>query len=194
MHLLRPKQHPSKAQPWVWKDSSWRELWVAIDGFSVEKRIRGEDPALSNRVFVEEHEELPVYTRDKHKTSSFAIEKQGYIAITMAGYGVVAAVALHTATKQHGSREPHAPTRFKFWTEQIVEQGLGDAATEAMLRDRVWEVWHTPVLWHIAGLYHTISILRAFHTQHCHLAATLASYQPQHQSLLEYYHHHDSTL
>ena len=144
VHLLRPKQQPNKAEPWMWKDSSWRELWVAIDGFSVEKRIRGEDPALRNKVFVEEHEELPVYTRDKHKTSSFATEKQGYIAITMAGYGVVAAVALHTATKQHGSRDPHAPTRFKFWTEQIVAQGLGDAATETMLRDKVWEVWHTP--------------------------------------------------
>lgn len=138
--LVQPNHGPHSAVPWVWRDSSWRELWVTIDGFSVEKRVRGEDPDLSNRVFVEENEELPVYTRDKHTTTSFAAEKQGYFAVTMAGYGVVACVALHSATKLKPN-DPHPPTRFKYWTQRLVDFGIGTAEDEAMLKRKVYRVW-----------------------------------------------------
>lgn len=145
VHLVQPRRNRKSAVPWVWRDNSWRELWVTIDGFSVEKRVRGEDPDLSNRVFVEQNEELPVYTRDKHTTSSFAAEKQGYFAVTMAGYGVVACVALHSATKLKRN-EPHAPTRFKYWTQRLVDFGIGSAEDEAKLQSKVWRVWATSTL------------------------------------------------
>ncbi len=133
VQLVRPGE---AAVPWIWKDSSFRELWVQIDGFTVEKRLKGENPQMTNEVFVEEDEELPVYTRDEQSTSSFGCEKHGYLAITVPGFGVVAAAALYTATRLHSTSH----TRFKFWYEQLEEFGVGDAATMDMLRSKTWMV------------------------------------------------------
>lgn len=136
VQLVRPGEDASTAVPWFWEDSSFRELWVQIDGFTVEKRLKGENPQMTNEVFVEEDEELPVYTRDEQSTSSFGCEKHGYLAITVPGFGVVAAVALYTATRLHSTRH----RRFKFWYEQLEEFGVGDAATVDMLRGKTWLV------------------------------------------------------
>lgn len=136
--LLDKDQDPSTAAPWYWRDNSWQELWMAIDGFSVEKRVQ-EERTPPRRVFVQGDEELPVYTRDL-PTSSFGCEKHGYMAITMAGYGVVAAVAMRTATRLSTKRRTPTRTRFKFWYDMLVQLGIGDAATEDMLRKKVWRV------------------------------------------------------
>ena len=135
--LLKPGQPVTSAEPWVWRDSSWMELWAQVDGFTCEKRVRGEDAVASNQVFVWGDEELEVYTRQEHATCSFNCEKHGYLAITMAGYGVLAVVALRTATHLKGRNQPE---RFKFWDEQLVALGVGDAATEQMLQGTKWLV------------------------------------------------------
>lgn len=138
--LVQPGQALSTAEPWYWTDNSWQQLWMAIDGFSVEKRVKEEFNTRPKRVFVEEHEELPVYTSDNHRTSSYGCEKQGYFAITMAGYGVVVAVAMRTATRLSNTKRDPPRNRFKYWHDMLVQLGIGDHATEEMMRSKVWKV------------------------------------------------------
>lgn len=136
--LLQQGKDKSEATPWYWRDSSWQQLWMAIDGFTVEKRMQ-EERTRARMVFVQGNEELPVYTRDL-PTSPFACEKHGYMAITMAGYGLVAAVAMFTSTRLSKTRRTPIRTRFRFWYDMLVQLGIGDQATEDMLRAKVWLV------------------------------------------------------
>lgn len=74
------------------------------------------------------------YTR-KPELNVTQIEKHYYLVITLAGYGILACVALRS-----GSRNVKQPEDMVYWFDRLVELGIGTAEQEQELRARVWKV------------------------------------------------------
>lgn len=77
---------------------------------------------------------LPTYTLPTEKDDTKA-EKQYYMVLTLAGHGIVEAVALKS-----GCNKTQNVAELPFWFDRMVELGLGSEELRDKLRQRVWKV------------------------------------------------------
>lgn len=63
------------------------------------------------------------------------VEKQYYLTVTLAGYGIVACVAM-----QSGCSQTKQPKDLVFWHQRLVEFGVGTQETQDMLARTAWTV------------------------------------------------------
>lgn len=80
---------------------------------------------------------LPTYALPTEKDDTKA-EKQYYMVLTMAGHGIVEAVALKS-----GCNKTENMAELPFWFDRMVELGLGSEQLRDRLRQRVWKVRFT---------------------------------------------------
>lgn len=85
-------------------------------------------------LLVQEGEWEEFYTMPTEKGST-KCEKQYYLTVTLAGYGVIACVAMES-----GCSQTQRPADLILWHQRLVEFGVGDRATEEWLASKVWLV------------------------------------------------------
>jgi hypothetical protein len=79
-----------------------------------------------------QHEQYYERPATKNNTSQ---EKQYYLVITLAGHGVLAAVALKS-----GTRKVQQAGDIKYWFDLLVKYEVGTKQQQDELRKRVWKV------------------------------------------------------
>ena len=131
----------ANGEEWQW-DRSHQQLWGCVDGFTVHLRV--EPKQCANVVYLEPGELLPVYDAPNVQ-GQFDAEKQYYMAITFPGYGVLAVVALKSASRLVQKRKKGTAPRllFKYWFQQLKELGILPADRpnlEEELAARDWKV------------------------------------------------------
>ena len=124
--LLTPA---GQVRDWYFHDQSWQHLWACVDPFHQDL---ASDPGQdANTVCLEEGEVMEVLTAQK--PNRLKCEKQMYMVVTMAGYGVLSVAAMYTGSRLKTIRSTPLRTRFRYWFQQLQEHQIGSSQQEEEL-------------------------------------------------------------